>query len=337
MFPTVRMRRLRLSKALRDLVAETYVNPSQLIMPIFVKEGLEGKEQIMAMPGQYRFSVNALVDEVKELLELGIRSVLLFGIPLHKDEFATSDYDPQGIVQRTIRQLRKEYTNQIIIIADVCTCEYTTHGHCGIIKRVEHGPHAGELYVDNDETLRVLAKVSLSYAEAGVDIVAPSAMMDGQVKAIREALDDAGYKDVAIMGYSAKHASALYGPFREAASSAPQFGDRKSYQMDPRNAKEALKEIELDIKEGADIIMVKPALWYLDIIKSAKERFNVPIAAYSVSGEYTMIKLAAQNNFVNEKAAVWEALTAIKRAGADIIITYFAKDYARWLKNGEIP
>ncbi|MGB9729729.1 MAG: porphobilinogen synthase [Thermoprotei archaeon] len=331
------MRRLRLSKALRDLVAETYVNPSQLIMPFFVKEGLEGKEQIVAMPGQYRFSVDALVDEVKELLELGIRSILLFGIPLHKDEFATSDYDPQGIVQRTIRQLRKEYTNQVIIIADVCTCEYTTHGHCGIIKRVEQGSHTGELYVDNDETLKVLTKVSLSYAEAGVDIVAPSAMMDGQVKAIREALDDAGYKDVAIMGYSAKHASTLYGPFREAASSAPQFGDRKSYQMDPRNAKEALREIELDIKEGADIIMVKPALWYLDIIKSAKERFNVPIAAYSVSGEYTMIKLAAQNNFINEKAAVWEALTAIKRAGADIIITYFAKDYARWLKNGEIP
>ncbi|MEM3832313.1 MAG: porphobilinogen synthase [Thermoprotei archaeon] len=331
------MRRLRLSKVLRNLIAETYVNPSQLIMPFFVKEGLEGKESITTMPGQYRFSINALVNEVRELLELGIRSVLLFGIPLHKDEHATSDYDPQGVVQRTIRLLRKEYGDQIVIVADVCTCEYTTHGHCGIIKKAERGPHTGELYVDNDETLKVLAKVSLSYAEAGVDMVAPSAMMDGQVKAIREALDEAGYKDVAIMGYSAKHASTLYGPFREAASSAPQFGDRRSYQMDPRNAKEALREIELDIKEGADIVMVKPALWYLDIIKSAKERFNVPIAAYNVSGEYTMIKLAAQNNFINEKVAVWEMLTAIKRAGADIIITYFAKDYAGWLKNGEIP
>lgn len=318
-------------------MAETYVNPSQLIMPFFVKEGLEGKEAITAMPGQYRFSIGGLVSEVRELLELGVRSVLLFGIPLRKDEYGTSDYDPQGVVQRTIRELRREFSDQIVIMADVCMCEYTTHGHCGIIKRVERGAHAGELYVDNDETLRVLAKVALSYADAGVDVVAPSAMMDGQVKAIREALDDAGYREVAIMGYSAKYASALYGPFREAAGSAPQFGDRRSYQMDPRNVREALREIELDIKEGADIVMVKPALWYLDVIRVAKERFNVPIAAYNVSGEYTMIKVAAQNNLINEKIAVWEALTAIKRAGADIIITYFAKDYARWLKNGEVP
>ncbi len=337
MFPTVRMRRLRSSKIIRDLTAETYVNPSQLVMPLFVKEGLTGKEPITAMPGQYRHSLDTITNEVRELIELSIKSILLFGIPSHKDEYATSDYDPQGIVQKTIRQLRKEFSTELIIIADVCTCEYTTHGHCGIVKRIEKGPHAGELYVDNDETLKILAKTALSYAEAGVDIVAPSAMMDGQVKAIREALDDAGFKDVAIMGYSAKYASALYGPFREAASSAPQFGDRRSYQMDPRNSREALREIELDIKEGADIVMVKPALWYLDIIKTAKENFDVPIAAYNVSGEYTMIKLAASNNLINEKIAVWEALTAIKRAGADIIITYFAKDYARWIKNGEIP
>ena len=337
MFPIVRMRRLRSSKVMRDLVAEIHINPSQLIMPLFVKEELVGREPIEAMPGQYRFSLNEIVNETKELLELGIKSILLFGIPIHKDEYATSDYDPQGIVQKTIRKLRQEFSNELIIIADVCTCEYTSHGHCGIVKRLEKGPHAGELYVDNDETLKVLAKVALSYAEAGVDIVAPSAMMDGQVKAIREALDDAGFKDVAIMSYSAKHASVLYGPFREAAKSAPQFGDRRSYQMDPRNAKEALREIELDIKEGADIVMVKPALWYLDIIKTAKEQFNVPIAAYNVSGEYTMIKLAALNNLINEKIAVWEALTSIKRAGADIIITYFAKDYARWVKNGEVP
>jgi porphobilinogen synthase len=214
------MRRLRSSKVMRDLVAELHINPSQLIMPLFVKEELVGREPIEAMPGQYRFSLNEIVNETKELLELGIKSILLFGIPIHKDEYATSDYDPQGIVQKTIRKLRQEFSNELIIIADVCTCEYTSHGHCGIVKRLEKGPHAGELYVDNDETLKVLAKVALSYAEAGVDIVAPSAMMDGQVKAIREALDDAGFKDVAIMSYSAKHASVLYGPFREAAKSA---------------------------------------------------------------------------------------------------------------------
>ncbi|RSN73112.1 porphobilinogen synthase [Candidatus Methanodesulfokora washburnensis] len=325
-FPASRPRRLRRTRLIRDLVAETRVYPRDLIFPLFVKEGLSKKEPIEAMPGQYRFSLEELTKEVNELVELGIRNILLFGIPERKDEIGSSAYDREGIVQRTIKKLRDEFSNEITIFTDVCLCQYTTHGHCGVV--------IGNS-VDNDETLKQIAKIAVSHAEAGSDVVAPSGMMDGAVRAIREALDDAGYKDTAIMSYSSKYASVLYGPFREAASSAPKFGDRRGYQMDPRNSDEALREALLDIQEGADIIMVKPATWYLDIIKRLS-RLPVPLAAYNVSGEYSMIKLAGEAGFFDEKMAVWEILHSIKRAGADIIITYFAKDYAKWLRSGEI-
>jgi porphobilinogen synthase len=317
---------LRRTRLIRDLVAETRVYPRDLIFPLFVKEGLSKKEPIEAMPGQYRFSLEELTKEVNELVELGIRNILLFGIPERKDEIGSSAYDREGIVQRAIKELRDEFSNEITIFTDVCLCQYTTHGHCGVV--------IGNS-VDNDETLKQIAKIAVSHAEAGSDVVAPSGMMDGAVRAIREALDDAGYKDTAIMSYSSKYASVLYGPFREAASSAPKFGDRRGYQMDPRNSDEALREALLDIQEGADIIMVKPATWYLDIIKRLS-RLPVPLAAYNVSGEYSMIKLAGEAGFFDEKMAVWEMLHSIKRAGADIIITYFAKDYAKWFRSGEI-
>lgn len=325
-FPASRPRRLRRTRLIRDLVAETRVYPRDLIFPLFVKEGLSKKEPIEAMPGQYRFSLEELTKEVNELVELGIRNILLFGIPERKDEIGSSAYDREGIVQRAIKELRDEFSNEITIFTDVCLCQYTTHGHCGVV--------IGNS-VDNDETLKQIAKIAVSHAEAGSDVVAPSGMMDGAVRAIREALDDAGYKDTAIMSYSSKYASVLYGPFREAASSAPKFGDRRGYQMDPRNSDEALREALLDIQEGADIIMVKPATWYLDIIKRLS-RLPVPLAAYNVSGEYSMIKLAGEAGFFDEKMAVWEMLHSIKRAGADIIITYFAKDYAKWFRSGEI-
>ncbi|MGY0288822.1 MAG: porphobilinogen synthase [Candidatus Methanodesulfokora washburnensis] len=325
-FPASRPRRLRRTRLIRDLVAETRVYPRDLIFPLFVKEGLSKKEPIEAMPGQYRFSLEELTKEVNELVELGIRNILLFGIPERKDEIGSSAYDREGIVQRAIKELRDEFSNEITIFTDVCLCQYTTHGHCGVV--------IGNS-VDNDETLKQIAKIAVSHAEAGSDVVAPSGMMDGAVRAIREALDDAGYKDTAIMSYSSKYASVLYGPFREAASSAPKFGDRRGYQMDPRNSDEALREALLDIQEGADIIMVKPATWYLDIIKRLS-RLPVPLAAYNVSGEYSMIKLASEAGFFDEKIAVWEILHSIKRAGADIIITYFAKDYAKWFRSGEI-
>ena len=321
-FPFLRMRRLRRTKKIRDIIREVTLTRNDLIYPMFVQEGIKNRIPISAMPGQFRLSEEEAVTEAKEVALLGIPAIILFGIPLRKDEEGSSAYDENGIIQRVVRAIKKELRDDLIVITDVCLCQYTTHGHCGIVRGNK---------ILNDATLEVLQKVAVSHAEAGADIVAPSGMMDGQVKAIREALDDAGFSDTAIMAYSAKHASCFYGPFREAAYSAPAFGDRKTYQMDYGNPKEALREAELDVKEGADIIMIKPALAYLDLIYRVKAKFALPVAAYNVSGEYSMIKAAAEKGWIDEKAAVLEILTAIKRAGADMILTYFAKDVARWL------
>ncbi|MFN4218563.1 MAG: porphobilinogen synthase [Candidatus Bipolaricaulia bacterium] len=317
-----RPRRLRRSEALRRLVRETRLATDNLVYPLFVRYGHKIREEIRSMPGQYRLSVDQLPKEAEEILGLGIPAVLLFGLPSRKDEVGSGAYDEHGIVQEAVRTIKK-YTPELIVITDVCLCEYTNHGHCGIVRDGQ---------VLNDETLELLARTAVSQAAAGADVMAPSAMMDHQVQALREALDAAGFEDRPIMSYAAKYASAFYGPFREAADSAPQFGDRKAYQMDPPNAREALTEIELDIREGADIVMVKPALAYLDVIRLARERFNVPLAAYNVSGEYAMVKAAVQGGWLEEKRVVFEILTAIKRAGADIILSYFAKDVARWLR-----
>lgn len=316
-----RPRRLRLNDAIREMVRETRVDVKDLIYPLFVTHGENIKQEINSLPGVYRFSVDTLVDEVKEIHSLGIPAVLLFGVPSVKDEMGSEAYADDGIVQRAVRVV-KETEPSMIVITDVCMCGYTRHGHCGI---VDNG------YVINDRTVEFIARIALSHARAGADMVAPSDMMDGRVRAIRKLLDEEGYVNVSIMAYSAKYASAFYGPFREAAHSAPQFGDRRSYQMDTANSDEAMREIELDIEEGADIVMVKPALSYLDIIRRARESFNVPVAAYNVSGEYAMVKAAAKMGWVDERAAVMEILTSIKRAGADMIITYFAKDVAGWL------
>ncbi len=323
---SIRPRRLRRTSAIRALASETRLDPSCLIMPIFVKEGIEGPEEIKSMPGQFRWPVNdKLVKFAEELLQYGIRSVLLFGVTSKKDDFGLTALDKNGIVPRAIRLLKETFGDRLVVMADVCLCPYTTHGHCGIVKWRE-----GSYVIDNDETIRLYAKMAVNFAEAGADCVAPSGMMDGQVRAIREALDEAGFKDVLIMSYSAKYASSLYGPFRDAADSAPKFGDRRSYQMDPRNAYEALKEVELDVEEGADIVMVKPALFYLDVIKLVKDAFpEVPLAAYQVSGEYVMIKELAARGLANEDRLILESLIAIRRAGADMIITYFAKEAAR--------
>jgi porphobilinogen synthase len=299
------------------------LRPSDLICPIFVDENLKKPIQIESMPGYYRLPVSGVVDEAQAIVKQGVKAVLLFGLPKTKDEEGSGAYAPSGGVQKAISSLKKEFGDEVVVVTDVCLCEYTSTGHCGVIKNGE---------VLNDPTLKVLQKVVVSHAEAGADIVAPSGMMDGQVKAIREALDDASFSQTAIMAYSAKFASCFYGPFRDAAECAPQFGDRKSYQMSFGNVNEALREIELDVNEGADIIMIKPALAYLDIINAASSKFNVPIAAYNVSGEYSMVKAAAKNGWIDEKAATLEILTAIKRAGADLILTYFAKDVATWLK-----
>lgn len=331
-FPSVRLRRLRKNSSIRDLVAEVKIDSSSLIMPLFVKEGLEGRESIDGMPGQERLSIKELLKEVSELLDLGVKAILLFGIPLKKDDFGSSAYDKDGVVQRAVKEVKKNFGEEVTVITDVCLCQYTSHGHCGILLEKDM-----QKIIENDKTIEALAKIALSHAEAGADIVAPSDMMDGRVGAIRRALEDAGYTNTAIMSYSVKYASSLYGPFRSAAYSKPAFGDRRIYQMDPRNVREALREVELDISEGADIVMVKPASWYLDIISLIKNNFNVPVAAYSVSGEYTMIKLIAEKGLIDEKQAVWEQLHSIKRAGADIIITYYAKEYARWLRDGQIP
>jgi len=331
-FPTVRLRRLRKNRIVRDLIAEVKVFPSSLVMPLFVKEGLMEREPIDGMPGQERLSINALIREVGELLDLEVRAILLFGVPSMKDEFGSSAYDRDGIVQKAVREVKKNFGEEITVMTDVCLCQYTSHGHCGII--LEKG---NRKIIDNDSTIEVLARIALSHAEAGADVVAPSDMMDGRVGAIRKALDEAGYTDTAIMSYSVKYASSLYGPFRNAAYSKPSLGDRRSYQMDPRNMREALREVELDILEGADIVMVKPASWYLDIVSLIKNHFNVPVAAYSVSGEYTMIKIMAEKGLIDEKQAVWEQLHSVRRAGADIIITYYAKQYAEWIRDGELP
>src|SRR3954452_15269620 len=320
-FPTHRLRRLRASEALRGLVRETRVHPGQFILPLFVCPGEGIKREIGAMPGNYQMSVDEIVTECEEVRSLGISGVILFGLPESKDEMASGAYDDNGIVQRTIRAIRKEVPG-LLIVTDVCNCEYTSHGHCGYVKDGD---------VDNDTTLQWLAKSALSHARAGADIVAPSDMMDGRVWAIRQALDANGYDNTPILSYAAKFASLFYGPFREAADSAPQFGDRRSYQMDPANAREAMREMAQDVAEGADFIMVKPALAYLDLIRRAREQFDLPVVAYNVSGEYSMVKAAAQNGWIDERRITLEILTGIKRAGADLIISYHARDVARWL------
>ncbi|MGE5406042.1 MAG: porphobilinogen synthase [Candidatus Saccharibacteria bacterium] len=321
-YPQLRMRRMRVNEKMRRMVRETTVLPQDLIYPLFVVEGKKKAEPIGSMPGVERYSVDKLAPVVKEIEKLGISGVLLFGIPDNKDSNGTSAIDDNGIVQRAVKAI-KDAVPELLVVTDVCLCEYMDHGHCGIL--LEDGR------VDNDPTLDVLAEQALSHARAGADIVAPSDMMDGRVGYIREALDEEGFEDIAIMSYAAKYASGFYGPFREAAESAPQCGDRKSYQMDPPNIREALREVELDIKEGADIVMVKPALAYLDVIRAVRDSFNYPLAAYNVSGEYSMIKAAAERGWIDEDRVVPEVLTSIKRAGADIIITYFARDFAKKL------
>jgi porphobilinogen synthase len=320
-FPIQRLRRLRATEPLRNLVRETHLRPGQFILPLFVCPGEGIRREIGSMPGNYQMSIDELVKECAEVQSLGIGGVILFGLPETKDEMATGAYDENGIVQRAIRAIRKE-TSGLLVVTDVCNCEYTSHGHCGYIKDGD---------VDNDTTLQWLAKAALSHARAGADIVAPSDMMDGRVWAIRQALDANGYEKIPILAYAAKFASVFYGPFREAADSAPQFGDRRSYQMDPANGREAMYEIELDLQEGADMIMVKPAMPYLDLIAKARERFDVPIAAYQVSGEYSMIMAAVQNGWLDHDRAMIESLTSITRAGAGTILTYFAKPAARLL------
>jgi porphobilinogen synthase len=320
-FPVHRMRRLRASEPLRSLVRETRLEPSQFVLPLFVCPGEGVRREIGAMPGNCQLSVDELVKECAEAVSLGIGGVILFGIPETKDEMASGAYADDGIVQRAVRAVKKEVPG-LVVITDVCNCEYTSHGHCGKVV-------AGD--VDNDATLAWLAASAVSHARAGADMVAPSDMMDGRVAAIRRALDENGFPNTPILSYAAKFASVFYGPFREAAESAPQFGDRRSYQMDPANAREAMREIELDLEEGADIIMVKPALPYLDLIRMARDRFDAPIAAYQVSGEFSMIVAAARNGWLDGERAMLESLTAIRRAGAGIILTYFAKAAARVL------
>ncbi|MGB9935428.1 porphobilinogen synthase [Thermodesulfovibrio sp. Kuro-1] len=319
MFPIHRPRRLRRTDILRKMVRETTLTPQDFIYPMFVVPGKKVKNPISSMPECFQESIDEAVKTAKEVFSLGIPAIILFGIPEHKDEKASSAYDEKGVVQQAIKAI-KDALPDLIVVTDVCLCEYTSHGHCGIIKNGK---------IDNDSTLEILALEALSHARAGADIVAPSDMMDGRIGRIRKVLDEEGFSDVIILSYAAKYASAFYGPFREAAQSTPAFGDRRSYQMDPANRREALKEVALDIEEGADIVMVKPALAYLDIISDVKKNFNVPVAAYNVSGEYSMVKAAAQLGWLNEEAVMMEILTAIKRAGADIILTYFAKKAAK--------
>jgi porphobilinogen synthase len=321
-FPRVRPRRLRRTEYVRALVRETELNASDFIYPLFIVHGSQVREEISSMPGVYHLSPDQLAREVEEISVSGIKSILLFGLPAFKDEVGTEDYAEDGIVQQAIR-VTKRVNPDLVVMTDVCMCQYTSHGHCGIVR---------EGQIDNDETLKYLALTAVSHAVAGADVVAPSAMMDGQVGAIRSALDSEGFGDTAILAYASKFASSFYGPFREAADSPPKFGDRRQYQMDPANAREALREAELDIDEGADIVMVKPALAYLDLIRRVRDTFNYPVAAYNVSGEYSMVKAAAQNGWLDEKKVTLEILTGIKRAGADLILTYHAKDAARWLK-----
>lgn len=321
-FPYTRMRRLRKTGLLRDLVAETSIQTDDLVMPLFVCPGENIKKAIASMPGNYQMSVDMILEECEVLLALNVRSILLFGIPEHKDETGAVACEHNGIVQKALRAIKAKFGDELLLIVDVCNCEYTTHGHCGTIVDGD---------VDNDLTLETLAAQSVSLTEAGADIIAPSDMMDGRVQRIRRALDEAGYTNTPIMSYAAKYASAFYGPFRDAAESAPSFGDRRSYQMNPANSDEAMREIALDIEEGADIIMVKPALSYLDIIFRAKQEFKMPVAAYNVSGEFSMVKAAGEKGWVDEARIMMEIMTSIKRAGADIIITYHAKEVAEIL------
>lgn len=320
-FPARRMRRLRRTEGLRQLVRETRLDPSDFIYPLFVNERLREPAAIGSMPGQSQWPVEGVAREAERIARLGIGGIILFGIPAQKDELGSGAYDDKGVVQEAIRAIKRAVP-QLLVITDVCLCEYTSHGHCGLIRDGE---------VRNDETLELLARESLSHAAAGADMVAPSDMMDGRVGTLRAALDAQGFSDVPIMAYSAKFASAFYGPFREAAESAPQFGDRRAYQMDPANGREALREVALDVAEGADIVMVKPALPYLDVLARVRDHFGLPVAAYNVSGEYAMLKAAAANGWLDERRATLEALTGIKRAGADIIITYHAPEAAAWL------
>ncbi|MGZ5282530.1 MAG: porphobilinogen synthase [Bacteroidia bacterium] len=316
-----RPRRLRGSDSLRALIRETVLHKEDLIYPVFVKSGTGIREEISSMAGQFRYSVDTLEQELKDVVSLGIKSVLIFGLSSHKDEHATESYDENGAVQEAIRMIKSKFP-ELVVMTDVCVCAYTSHGHCGIVRND---------YVQNDETLHVLSQMAVSHAQAGADIVAPSAMMDGQVAAIREGLDAAGLSHVGIMGYSAKYYSACYGPFRDAADSAPQFGNRATYQMDVANSREALREIDEDIAEGADIVMVKPALFYMDIIHQARQRTHLPVAVYNTSGEFAMIKAAGEKGWIDEKRVMMEMLLSMKRAGADLIITYFAKDAAKLL------
>lgn len=321
-FPANRPRRLRKNENFRRMVRETKLSVDDLVFPLFVTTGKNVKKAIGAMPGNYQMSVDHILKEVKATKDLGIPAVLLFGIPAKKDERGSGAYARDGIVQRAVSEIKAKVPD-ILVITDLCLCEYTSHGHCGMIKKGD---------VDNDTTLDILAETAVSQARAGADMVAPSAMMDGQVQAIREALDEEGFEEVPIMAYSAKYASCFYGPFREAAESAPQFGDRKAYQMDPPNSDEAMREIGLDVEEGADIIMVKPALAYLDVIRRAREEFDLPLAAYNVSGEFAMVKAAAKLGWIDGERAMMEVLTAMKRAGADILLTYFAQEAAKLLQ-----
>jgi porphobilinogen synthase len=319
-YPATRMRRLRRTKALRDLVRETELSPRQLVQPLFVVGGSDVREDVESMPGIERFSIGELVAEATEIQSAGVGAVILFGIPAAKDESGSGAYDDEGVVQMATRALKEAHPD-LVVITDVCLCEYTSHGHCGFVRDGE---------IDNDITLELLARTAISHAEAGADIVAPSDMMDGRVAAIRHQLDEEGHPNTAIISYAAKFSSAFYGPFREAAESTPGFGDRRGYQMDPANAREALREVALDVDEGADMVMIKPAGPYLDLVARVRERFDLPIAAYQVSGEYSMLKAAAQNGWIDEEQAVTESLLGIRRAGADVIFTYYAKEFAQW-------
>ncbi len=326
-FPVLRPRRLRQHPLLRDLVRETALSVRDLIFPLFVRPGSGIKKEIASMPGNYQLSIDRLIEEVGAASDLGVRAFILFGIPSHKDATGSPALDEEGIVQQALRTLRRTYKDRLLLITDECFCEYTDHGHCGVLSEA-----TGRLDLDNDKTLPLLAAQCVSHARAGADLVAPSGMLDGMVGAIRSGLDAAGFSHLPIMSYSAKYASAFYGPFRDAAESPPQFGDCQSYQMDPANSDEALREVALDLAEGADVVMVKPALAYLDIIRRVKDRFGVPLAAYNVSGEFAMVKAAAAKGWIDERRVTLEILTGIKRAGADMILTYFAPEVARWLR-----
>lgn len=325
MFPTVRPRRLRMNAVLREMVSETMLNKSDFVLPLFIRHG-DKSNPISSMPGHFQLSLKDLPKEIDEVAQLGIKAVLLFGIPAHKDEVGSESYDDQGIIQQAIRIIKK-HSPDMLVIADVCFCEYTSHGHCGVMNE-----KSGRMDLDNDETLELLGRQAISFARAGADIIAPSGNVDGMVQSIRAALDDHDFIHIPILSYSTKYASALYGPFREAAEGAPKFGDRKTYQMDPANSNEALKEAYLDIEEGADMLMVKPALAYLDVIYRTKQAYpEMPLVAYQVSGEFAMIKAAAEKGWIDEKKVALETLLSIKRAGADFIITYFAKDVVQWV------